>query len=221
MQGRSAELQDAAEKGKLVLKKILLLATTLLMLVVQALAQGPVVIFIGPPGSGKSTQAASAAKRFKVPIISAEQLVEENKAVFEQTERRLTSGMEPETDPILNKFFEKRLSQEKTARGLILDGYPSTKDHTDFLAKMVEAGRFPAPVVVQLAVPDDVARERSKNLPGNTPERIEQRIKDYHREMDYIRVYFPNADIRQVDGGGKPDKVERAVNEILKAHFKR
>ncbi len=61
----------------------------------QSLVSGPVVVFLGPPGSGKSTQAAEAAKYLKVPLVSVADLVKDNAAELQKVRRSGISGIEP------------------------------------------------------------------------------------------------------------------------------
>jgi len=106
----------------------------------QQLVNGPLVVLLGPPGSGKSTQAAAVSKHLKVPVVSVEQLIQENAAEIQKTRTRGITGMEPQTDPILNKFFRARLEKGDVSKGMVLDGYPNTKDHADFASKLAETG---------------------------------------------------------------------------------
>jgi len=74
-------------------------------------------------------------------------------------------------------------------------------------------------VVIHLKVPDDVVRKRSKGKDGKVPESVEQRLKDYHRETMAVTVYFPNADITEIDGTKKPRTVTKNIIEVVKAKF--
>jgi adenylate kinase len=197
--------------------QLLALGSLLLPLGAQQAVGGPVVVFIGPPGSGKSTQAAQVAKKYKLPVITPESLIQLDPAAFEKNRTQGISGLERDSDPFLNRLFLKRMEQPDVAAGFILDGYPATKDHADFLAKMLAEGRLPKSVVVlQLDIPDEVARKRMEGKTGGTPGSLEQRLKDYHREMDLIRVYFPSAEIQTIDATPKISKVRKQVESALK-----
>jgi adenylate kinase family enzyme len=102
---------------------------------------------------------------------------------------------------------------------VILDGYPSTKDHCDYLADLVRKAILPAPSVIQLEVPDKVVFERTQKVPGESRQSVEQRLKDYHREMDQMKLYFPNADVTHVDGTKSIKDVESEVARILKERY--
>jgi len=180
---------------------------------------GPFVLFMGPPGSGKSTQGKIAAEKMNIPLVSVEELIRDNKAVFDKIRRTGLKGMEPQTDPVLNRLFEARLKSGDLSKGAILDGYPNTKDHADFLGKLVTDGRLPKPVVIRLAIPDDIVRERLLQQPGSTAESVEQRLKDYYREMSLVHVYFPEADITAVDGTESRGSVAAEVLSVLKERF--
>jgi hypothetical protein len=70
----------------------------------EQLVKGPIVVLLGPPGSGKTLQAAAAAKYLNVPVVSVEELIKSNAADFRRARIPGITGMEPQTDPMLNKF---------------------------------------------------------------------------------------------------------------------
>ena len=187
----------------------------------QPLVNGPVVILLGPPSSGKTLQATALSKHLKVPIVAVTDLIKDNAAQLQKARTRGITGMEPETDPLLNKFFEARLQKGDLAGGMILDGYPNTKDHADFATKLVETGVMPKAVVVHLLVPDEVVRKRSKGKDGKVSEAVEQRLKDYHRETMALKIYFPSAEVIEIDGTKKPNTVTKNIQKALKAKFEK
>lgn len=182
--------------------------------------EGPVVLFVGPPGSGKSTQAVSAGKLLNVPVVGVDDLISGNKATFDRIRRTGISGMEPQTDPVLNRLFMERLEKGDLSHGLILDGYPSTKDHADYISELVKKGVLPTPVAIELQIPDDTVLKRTEKAGKDSRSSVEQRLKDYHREMDMIRLYFPAAEIITVDGTKSIRNVEKNVSDVLKKRFK-
>jgi adenylate kinase family enzyme len=69
-----------------------------------------------------------------------------------------------------------------------------------------------------LEVPDAVVRQRLK---GQKPEQIEQDLKDYHRETDFLSVYFPSANIVKINGEAKPDAVFEEIRKAIDKYVKR
>ncbi len=185
----------------------------------QTKVDGPVVLFIGPPGSGKSTQTTAAARLLKVPVVAVDDLIKDNAATFEKLREKKISGMEPQSDPVLNRLFSERMEKGDLSSGIIFDGYPSTKDHVDYLSNLVKNGVIPKPLVIELQIPDETVLKRTKKA-KDSPVSVEQRLKDYHREMDMVRIYFPEAEIIATDGTKSIKKVERAVSDILKKRYK-
>ena len=185
----------------------------------QTKVEGPVVLFIGPPGSGKSTQAAAAARLLKVPVVAVDDLVKANASTFEKIRQSGISGMEPQTDPVLNRLFLERLEKGDLSRGMILDGYPSTKDHADYILGLVRKGVLPNPLTIELQVPDSTVHKRTKKTGKDPQASVDQRLKDYHREMDMVRLYFPAADIVGIDGTKSQKRVERDITALLKKRY--
>lgn len=175
--------------------------------------QAPVVVLIGPPGSGKSTQAARIQKRYRFAVITREQLMQDDPALLARYKQPDIQGVEPRADPALNNLFLQRLERTDISKGLLLDGYPATKNHADFLQKVIGDKGLARPLVLQLDVSDDVVRQR---LEKESPAKLEQDLKDYHREMDFIGAYFPEADIVRIDGARKPNGVFKQIRQTLK-----
>jgi len=202
------------------------LAASLLFLLCTVLpAQTPpgsaVILFIGPPGSGKSTQAAAAAKKYNMPVVSRQDLIAMDPEAFRKNRAKAMGGMTEESDPFLNQLFAKKLASIDITKGLILDGYPATKDHADFLTKLAKEGKLPYTFVIQLAIPDDVVAKRMKASPEAKDGTLEQRLKDYHREMDMVTLYYPAVDIVAIDATPDIAAVTRKVNEALDLRLKK
>lgn len=182
-----------------------------------------VIVLIGPTGSGKTTQSEFLKREFGISTIGADDLIKENPSALEKYR---TSGIDPgppQTSPALNELVRARLSKMDLKKGVVLDGYPATKDQADHLATLVRELGLPSPVVIQIDVPDEVVRKRLLKRKGSedTPEQIERRLKDYHRELDTIRDYYPRANIWTIDGTRSPVEVSRTIQVILRDELPR
>ena len=183
---------------------------------VQPTPLPPVIILIGPPLSGKTTLVDSITRIYNVPNISVEDLIKDNAEELERLRGQGMSMAEMRYDPAMSRYVRERLKTADLSHGIALDGYPATLVQAEDLSKML-AGMKVKPIAFQLAIPDDVIRERAKKT-GRESDRsqiLEQRIKDYHREMDAISLYFPNANIVSVDGNKSEADVWKAIQAGL------
>ncbi len=180
-------------------------------------AARPVVVLIGPTGAGKSTQAEFLKKKYGFAVISVEQLIEADPALLARSRQPEIKGVDPRTDPALNGIFAKVIGKTDTSKGLVLDGYPSTKDHADFLAARAKERGLARHLIIHLKIPDDVARQRIKH---RLPAMVDQALKDYHRELDFVKLYYPDADIEDVDGTAAEAAVSKAITALVDARLK-
>src|ERR1051325_9088361 len=160
------------------------------------------IVLIGPTGSGKTTQAEFLKRRFGIPTISVEELIQANPAALAKyREPGITPGP-PQLNPAINALVAEKIAGLDLTKGVALDGYPASKDQADHLAALAGKLKLPAPIVIQIDLPDDVARQRTKKRQraDDTPDLIEKRLKNYHREMDMIRSYYPQANIWTIKG---------------------
>jgi adenylate kinase family enzyme len=174
-------------------------------------AAGPVILLVGPPGSGRTTQAEFLRKELGMPVISADDLITRNPQKFQKYKMPQLQGVETHLDPAMNELVEEALRTADLSKGVVLDGYPASKIQGDFLASLRNKFELPRPVVIHLSVPDETVRKRLKDQKRD----LDQELKDYHREFDFLRTYFPDADIRTVDGTKSRPEVEKQIRKIV------
>jgi adenylate kinase len=120
------------------------------------------LIFIGPPGSGKGTQAKRLAGRFGIPHISTGDMLRE--AIADGTELGqeaapiMASGALV-SDDLMVGIIRDRLAKPDAGKGFILDGFPRTLVQAEKLDSIVGNGSDPLRVL-QLLVPDDAIVRR-------------------------------------------------------------
>jgi adenylate kinase len=178
-----------------------------------------ILILIGAPGSGKDTQSAYLQKEYQLPVISADELVKANPDAVASIQTIGVPPIDPRQDAIMNQLVQTKLKATDTSKGFILDGYPATKSQADFLASLMQQMQYPPPLVLQLDVPDAVAKKRlaKSGNPNDREPMLSQAIEDYHREMGFIQVYYPNVNIKQVNANQSREKVSRTIKAIVDA----
>lgn len=102
----------------------------------MATDEGVRLLLIGPPGSGKGTQAKQLTDRFKVPHVSTGDMLREQirkgTTLGEEAAGFINAGNLVPDELILN-MLEMRLSQTDTARGYVLDGFPRSAAQAEAL----------------------------------------------------------------------------------------
>ena len=124
------------------------------------------IIFIGPPGSGKGTQAKRLASRFEIPHISTGDMLREAVAdgtpLGQQAAPIMAAGaLVP--DDLMVGIINERMARPDARKGFILDGFPRTLVQAEKLDGMLSSasGNGTEPLrVLQLLVPDDAIVRR-------------------------------------------------------------
>src|SRR5215472_13460852 len=176
----------------------------------------PLIILIGPPLSGKTTFADAITDTYGIPSISIEDLILDNAAELDKLRGPGVSLAEMRYDPAMSRYLRERLKTADLSHGITLDGYPATLVQAEDLARMFPDLKLKL-VALRLQVPDDTIRKRAKTTGSESdrPQIIEQRIKDYHREMDGIPFHFPNAKIVDIDGSHPEAQVWKEIQAAL------
>ena len=94
-----------------------------------------IVIFFGPPGAGKGTQAELFSKEFNIPHLSTGDILRkkilEDNPLSNKLKEIINSGNYV-SDDLLNNIIENRLRHSDCKNGFVLDGYPRTISQKDF-----------------------------------------------------------------------------------------
>src|SRR3982751_1053494 len=122
------------------------------------LAQSPpakIIILVGPPGSGKTTQAQFLAKKYEIPAFSMADLLKKEMssakkdAVSKALATTIASGDLLPAEPA-TELIRLRLLRVDLRKGFILDGYPATAGQAKALDAMLRDQQLPKAVVVVL-----------------------------------------------------------------------
>jgi adenylate kinase len=183
------------------------------------------LLFMGPPGAGKGTQAEIVADRFGIPAISTGDIfranVAENTELGVEAKRYMDAG-EYVPDAVTNLMVRNRIDEEDAAKGFLLDGYPRTLDQVEELDGMIRHTGHRLDAVVVLTV-DPVelvqrltARAEKEGRADDTEEVIRRRQEVYTEQTEpLIDVYRKRGLLREVDGLGEVDEVTERIMSIL------
>jgi adenylate kinase len=169
---------------------------------------------LGPPGSGKSTHGAALAHHLGVPAISVGELLRTRAGgggLGRDVADRVARG-DLVPDDVVLAVLNDALSAPAARKGHVLDGFPRT------LVQAQHPDAPPIDVVVYLAVPDDVARDRlarraaSGRVDDAAPDVIERRLRRYHAETEQVlEFYRQRGMLRSVDATQPVDAVTLAI----------
>jgi adenylate kinase len=183
------------------------------------------ILIMGPPGSGKGTQAVVIAARHEIPAISTGEIFRENVragTALGQTARGYIEAGEYVPDSVTNAMVRERLSQPDCRHGFLLDGYPRTLAQIATLDDILSRQRVRLDAVVSLDVAGDELVERLlrradlEQRQDDTEDVIRRRLKIYADETaPLLAEYDARGIVRAVDGSGSVDVVTARIFEAL------
>lgn len=164
------------------------------------------LIFLGPPGAGKGTQAQALAGAENIPHISTGDIL--RNAVSEKTElgQKAQSFMdkgELVPDHLILEMVRDRLSHDDVKQGWILDGFPRTVAQATFLDDLLGEIHQSCDWVINFDVSDDVlvARLLGRGRKDDTEDVIRHRLEVYRQQTaPLIDFYRDRNQLISVDG---------------------
>jgi len=181
---------------------------------------GRVIVLLGPPGVGKSTQAKPLSKLYRIPAISAAQLLKASQGKKDKITRALkvplASG-ELVNDETLNQLVQARIEKPDALRGFILDGYPTSKMQVEFLAGLLKTRGLPEPVVIHLQASDAIVKRRmeQRKRADDQPAVIERRLGEYRRVEQTVLDAYAQARLYRVDAARTEKEILQEIQGLL------
>jgi adenylate kinase len=191
------------------------------------------LILLGPPGSGKGTQAQRLVHKHGIVQLSTGEMLRAAVAA------RTPVGIEAQTvmaggglvpDEIVVGIISDRIDQPDAARGFILDGFPRTVPQAEALDELLKKKHIKLDAVVELRVNESALLQRVETRVAemrargeevridDTPEVLTKRLASYRSQTEpLIHYYSERRKLLTVDGMMTIEHVTREINRILAA----
>jgi adenylate kinase len=183
------------------------------------------VVFMGPPGAGKGTQAALLAAEIGVPHISTGDIFRANVSQGTELGKQAQSYMEAGEyvpDTVTNAMVRDRLTHDDCRPGFLLDGYPRTVEQVAELDAMLRSAGQALDVVVELTVDIDevvvrlVKRAQEQGRVDDSEEVIRRRLEVYaDQTAPLLTTYSDRGLLVQVDGVGGVEEVTSRLLTVV------
>lgn len=173
------------------------------------------VIFLGPPGAGKGTQAKLVAKHYGVPHLSTGDMLRENVALgtpLGALAKPIMERGELVPDDLILRMVGERIARADCAMGFVFDGFPRTLAQAEALDAIMEGQNSDPAAVIYFNVPEEILMRR---MTGRRTCKVGFEIYNIYERP-------PKVDGRcDVDGGElvqRPDDQPEAIRERLLAY---
>lgn len=191
------------------------------------------LIFLGPPGAGKGTQAKLLTEKYSIPQLSTGDMLRAAKEAGTEIGLKAKAVMDAGqlvSDEIVNAIVAERIEAEDCAKGFILDGYPRTVPQAVALAQMLQEKGCPLDVVIELKVDEAALMGRIENRVAETlaaggkvraddmPEAFKKRLVEYREKTAPLSAHYSETgQLKTIDGMADVTKVTLEIEKILSA----
>lgn len=179
------------------------------------------LVLLGPPGSGKGTQAEILAQRMGVPAISTgdmlREAVAEGSDLGRQVESIMSSGALVDDDTMA-EVVRERLGRQDAAKGFILDGYPRTLPQAETLESILQRSGAELDAVVLVDVPEEelISRAVARGRSDDSADVIRERLRVYREKTrPLVEHYQERRLLREVDGYASIEEVNRRILDAV------
>ncbi len=189
------------------------------------------LIFLGPPGAGKGTQAKLLTEKHGIPQLSTGDMLRAAVAAGTDVGKRAKAVMDAGqlvSDAIVNEIVSDRIDSADCAKGFILDGYPRTVPQAEALDQILAGKGLSLDAVIELKVDEDALVRRMENRVAETiaaggtvrsddnPEAFKRRLTEYREKTAPLSNYYASTGkLQTVDGMANVDKVTAEIAGIL------
>lgn len=175
-----------------------------------------IIVFTGPPFSGKDTQAKMLGERINLPVFSMGALIRE---AYERHDPRGVEGFEKYSMnglhvPIELKFDLLKDKLEDTTKGFIVDNFPGTQEDLDTFKKYLDSKNLKVDHVFYLNITKEEMLKRMihRDRQDDDPEIVLKRRENQDKDREAVLEYFKGQGLlREMDGSGSIDEIHNQI----------
>jgi adenylate kinase len=179
------------------------------------------IVFIGPPGAGKGTQAERLVKKYQMAHLSTGDMLraarDAKTEIGQKAEVFMSSG-QLVPDAIIIGIIGERLKTPDCQKGYLLDGFPRTIAQAEALDAMLADAGTPLDVVLELKVAEEELFQRlaGRGRADDKPDVIRQRLVAYRKQTEpLLQYYSAKGLLKSIDGLGTVDTVFSRAQSVL------
>jgi len=186
------------------------------------------IVFFGPPGSGKGTQAKLIASELNIPHLSSgdilrEKLNEKNDLSL-QLKETISSG-NLVSDKILNQIIANKLMSKDCSNGFILDGYPRTIFQTEFLLSLMKINKINLDLIFDFNIDFSlvekriILRSQKEQRSDDNLDVIKTRLEKYLTQTHPVSQYFSanfSKNYFVIDASQEVSQIQKELIKIIK-----
>lgn len=179
------------------------------------------IVLLGPPGSGKGTQAEILAENLGVPAISTGAMLREAVAASSPLGNKVGAIMAAGAlvdDETMADVVRDRLVRDDARQGFVLDGYPRTLRQASTLQEILDQSGRSLDAVVQIDVPEEelVARVLGRNRADDSEEVFRERLAIYREQtVPLVDYYREQSLLRDINGNQSIENVSSSIRDAL------
>ena len=186
------------------------------------------IIFFGPPGSGKGTQAKLIARELNILHLSTGDILRDKLSDGDTLALKLKEIMSSGnlvSDEILNQIIASKLIGEECSNGYILDGYPRTISQSEFLLSFFKTNNLEIDLVFDFKIDFKLVQERIINRAkqeqrsDDNLDVIKIRLDKYTKETFPVSQFF-SENFREnfyvIDASQEVSKIQKELMNIVK-----
>lgn len=179
------------------------------------------LLFIGPPGAGKGTQAGKVAARLGIPHVSTGEMFRDHVSrgtdLGKKVEAIMAAG-DYVPDEVTVAMLSERLDQDDAQHGYILDGFPRTEAQVDSLDRLLDGDGLDRVVVIEVDEDELTNRLLARGRADDTEDTIRARFGIYMEQTQpLIDLYDDRGLTVTVDGSGDVEEITERIVSVLQA----
>ncbi len=167
-------------------------------------------IVLGPPGSGKSTQAKMLAEFLGVPCLTVGNLLSYISKADTEEAKEIKKAMEEGTlvdDELTLRILNEQLKSSSYEDGVVIDGFPRN-------VEQAQEFDFELEKVLYINVSDEESKKRlfKRGRKDDTGEAIKERLNVYHEETKQVLDFYKEKGILlEIDGEREIEKIHQDI----------